>query len=326
MLWRRRLASWLEADRDRSWEGPSTLGVTGVAGRRLLRRGVRPLTSRQAETDRLVERALFEESLARRLDDIALGPPAAAETVSVETDVGPLLLHANDQVMTPAIRDTGHWEESEGVWLRGVIRPGHTVVDCGANVGYFTVLASKCVRPDGLVVAIEPDAANLKLLRANLWQNGCDNVWVVPAAAADRRALLALRRNAQNAGDHQVHDSPAEDDPLVPSVRLDDLFKDLQVDVAKVDCQGADHLVVAGFAETLARSPGARVLVEFWLDGMAERGVDPREVLAGYRRLGRPLFRLAEDGVATEASDDEIIASAAGWEGRWVNLVLGPVR
>jgi FkbM family methyltransferase len=258
------------------------------------------------------------------LDTLATDPPSAAATVSADTDVGTLMLHAHDTVMTPMIRETGRWEPSEGAWLRAVLRAGDTVVDCGANVGYFTVLASRCVGPAGLVVALEPEAENLRLLRSNLWANRCDNVWVLPAAAADQRGLLALRRNAVNTGDHQVHESAGPDDVLVPSLTLDDLLEHHQVHAAKIDAQGFDHLVMAGFAQTLARSPEAQVLVEFWLDGIQGRGARPEDVITGYRQLGRPIGILAEDGAVNQASDDQIIAAADCWEGRWVNLVLGP--
>ncbi len=51
-----------------------------------------------------------------------------------------------------------------------------TVVDAGANIDYFTVLAAKKVGADGLVVPFEPEATNFKLLskslQANQFRNG----------------------------------------------------------------------------------------------------------------------------------------------------------
>jgi FkbM family methyltransferase len=198
------------------------------------------------------------------------------------------------------------------------------VVDCGANIGYFSLLASAAAGPEGTVVALEPEPANLRLLRANLWRNGADNVWVVPAAASDARGLLALRLSVEdNTGDHQVHAEATDDDALVACVALDEVLAGAPVDVVKIDTQGADHLVVAGLRATIAANPGISVLIEFWLDGMEARGIAAQDVLSGYRALGRPLRLLGDDGTATAATDDEILATARGWEGRWVNLVLG---
>lgn len=243
--------------------------------------------------------------------------------MSVETDVGALLLHAADEVMTPIIAATKTWEAAEGAWLRTVLAAGQTVVDVGANVGYFTVLAAKAVGPSGSVVAVEPERENLRLLRANVWRNGCDNVRIVAAAAAATRGLLALRRSPTNAGDHQVHDEAGADDALVAAVALDDILAGEPVDVVKIDTQGADHLVVRGLRRTLAARPGAVVMVEFWLDGMDERGIDAGEVLHGYRALGRPIAVLDDDGVAEPATDAAVLHAAEASPGRFLNLVLG---
>jgi FkbM family methyltransferase len=266
---------------------------------------------------------LAERVLDARVEALGNDPPAAAEVVGAETDVGTLLLHAHDRVMTPLIRQRGLWEPDEGAWLRSVLRPGGTVVDCGANIGYFSVLASKAVGDDGAVLAVEPEAANLRLLRANLWRNRCDNVCVLPAAASDARGLLALRRSATNAGDHQVHRDAGPDDLLVPCLALDDLLDGLHVNAIKVDTQGADHLVVAGLRRTLAANRHAPALIEFWMDAMAERGISAADVLAGYRSLGRPLGLLGAAGAVTPATDAEILTAAGSAQDHWVNLVLG---
>ena len=246
-----------------------------------------------------------------------------ADVVRVETDVGPLLLHAHDTVMTPIIAATKAWEAAEGAWLRGVLRRGQTVVDVGANVGYFTLLAARAVGPTGSVVAVEPEHANVRLLRANVWLNRCDNVRIVPAAAAAGRGLLALRRSASNAGDHQVHAVAGEADALVAAVALDDVLGEAAVDVVKIDTQGADHLVVQGLTRTLRARPTAQVLVEFWLDGMDERGIDAAEVLAGYRALGRAIAVLDDEGIASPAGDEAVLEAARATPGRFLNLVLG---
>jgi FkbM family methyltransferase len=264
-----------------------------------------------------------EPRWASGLHGLAEDPPTAADVVVTDTDVGTLALHASDQVITPMIRDTGVWEAAEATWLRGAIGAGDTVVDCGANVGYFSLLASRAVGPRGTVIAVEPDAGNLRLLRHNLWRNGCDNVRVIAAAAADERGVLALRHSETNFGDHQVHPDAAPDDVLVPCVALDEVLGGARVNVVKIDTQGFDHLVLAGLTRTLSANPAARVLVEFWTDGMAERQLSAEDILAQYRALGRPLALLGDAGAAIPASDEQVFTSVRASPGHWVNLILG---
>jgi FkbM family methyltransferase len=241
----------------------------------------------------------------------------------VDTDVGPLALHADDRVMTPFISEHHHWEPDEAAWLRSVLAPGQTVVDVGANVGYFTVLMSHAVGPEGTVVAVEPEEGNLALLDANLRRNGCENVRVVRAAAWDRAGTLALRRSAVNAGDHQVHPAGGGD---VPCVALDDVLEGAAVDVVKIDTQGADHYVVLGLARTLRASPRARLLIEFWMDSMFERSVSAEDVLVIYRALGRPIGLLQAGGHVRWVDDHEVLATAHAAQDHWVNLVLDITR
>lgn len=256
-----------------------------------------------------------------RAESLAHARIGSRAVITATTDVGPLLLHAHDQVITPAVRRTGVWEPEEGAWLRAVVTPGATVVDCGANIGYFSVMAAQLAGASGRVVAIEPDAANLGLLRANLWLNRCDGVEVVPCAAGRGRGVATLCHSDHNTGDHQVHTSGAADGVLVPLVSLDELLAGARVDVIKIDVQGFDHEVMAGATAALAASPEAVVLVEFSVATMEERGVDPRAVLRDYRALGRPIGLV--DG-PDRVSDDEIMESAARSPGHWANLVFGP--
>ena len=64
------------------------------------------------------------------------------------------------------------------------LKPGMTVLDVGAHIGYFALLfASKLVGPKGRVSAIEPSQDNLEFLTANVANNGIRNIEVYPVAA-----------------------------------------------------------------------------------------------------------------------------------------------
>ncbi|MEX1027483.1 MAG: FkbM family methyltransferase, partial [Candidatus Paceibacterota bacterium] len=63
--------------------------------------------------------------------------------------------------------------------------------DIGANVGYYTLLASKLVGRAGTVVALEPAVRNLTFLYRHVALNKADNVRVLPLACADSLSLAA---------------------------------------------------------------------------------------------------------------------------------------
>lgn len=110
---------------------------------------------------------------------------------------------------------------------------------------------------------------------------------------------------------------------LVPASDLDGVLGDrATLDVVKVDTQGVDHEAIAGLRRTLERSLDPQILVEFWLEGLSERGIDARGVLAGYRALGFVPSLLGAEGSASPATDDEVMAATEHAPGRFTNLVL----
>jgi FkbM family methyltransferase len=73
------------------------------------------------------------------------------------------------------------------------IRPGKDVIDVGANVGFFSVLAAQLVSGGNRVLAVEPDPSALALLRENLRINACErNVLVFSGAATDKPGHFIL--------------------------------------------------------------------------------------------------------------------------------------
>ena len=75
-----------------------------------------------------------------------------------------------------------------------------TLLDIGANVGYFSLLGARAVGPAGTVVAIEPEPANYALLCANIWDARVGNVEPIRAAASSYSGPLPLSVSHDNCG------------------------------------------------------------------------------------------------------------------------------
>src|SRR3954465_407097 len=65
----------------------------------------------------------------------------------------------------------GLYELDTARLIKRLLKPGDHFVDCGANIGYFTLMAARCVGPSGNIDAFEPQAANFERLSANLRRN-----------------------------------------------------------------------------------------------------------------------------------------------------------
>ena len=185
-------------------------------------------------------------------------------------------VHKHDNAVTHGLLNDGTYEPFETVLLVGLLRPGDTFVDIGANIGYYTLLASRAVGPAGVVVAIEPGRGNLVVLRENIAANALTNVRVVPAAAGTAAGVLPLYESDTNMGDHRLYPVDDRDHYAVDVIRLDDLLRSIAVvpDVVKIDIQGYEYHAMTGLAGTLAAAKRCVVCSEFWSAGLAAAGVD----------------------------------------------------
>lgn len=85
-----------------------------------------------------------------------------------------LFVLKDDVSLSPHLTNDGFWESWITSWFTKWVRPGMTVLDIGANCGYYTMLAEKLVGPHGSVVAYEPNPVFAELLRHTRNNNRAD--------------------------------------------------------------------------------------------------------------------------------------------------------
>ncbi len=131
-----------------------------------------------------------------------------------------------------------------------------SVVDIGANIGYLTMLLASLVEPSGLVVAVEPNPDNIKLLEASRRVNNFDQVLVIQAAAGRETGVLALNVSHSNG---MTGELPSNVDAIfatrpVPCFALDAILpKDKHFNLVKIDTEGAELNALIGLSETMDR-------------------------------------------------------------------------
>lgn len=162
----------------------------------------------------------------------------------------------------------GVWEGWLSVFMFRRIRPGMTVVDVGANHGYYSVVFADLVGPEGRVFAIEPNPDTAPLLRRSVSVNGLsERVTVVEAAAVAGEAVaLPFRAEAgepKNARLIPVDAAAGPGDVQVAGATLDAVLASVaRVDFMKIDVEGAEEQALAG-AMTVIRRDRPDILLEF---------------------------------------------------------------
>ncbi|VVC03785.1 Hexuronic acid methyltransferase AglP [Candidatus Bilamarchaeum dharawalense] len=124
------------------------------------------------------------------------------------------------------------------------IKKSDVVVDIGAHIGFFSVMAGQMAR-EGRVYSFEPNPDNFDLLGINLLMNNLGNVRPIHEAVTDRRGSIELFLSDKNTGGHSIYDyGDRTNRVVVSSTSLQDIVKQHQldrIDFLKMDCEGAEY-------------------------------------------------------------------------------------
>jgi FkbM family methyltransferase len=195
-----------------------------------------------------------------------------------------MYLDPTDRVITETILRMGIWEPTETYWFLRTVKAGDTIVDAGANMGYYTLIGSRLVGAEGRVYAIDQDPTNFTQLQKNVQLNRLTNVVLERKALSNRNGILKLFIADRNKGDHRIYqpDGESRSSIAVQAVRLDDYFKDYKrgIDFLKMDTQGAEGVILEGMTRLLERrGDGPTIFMEFWPHGLNGMGTNAASLL-----------------------------------------------
>lgn len=188
------------------------------------------------------------------------------------------------------------------------LRSGVTVLDGGAHVGYYTLLAASFV---GVTVyAVEPDPYNAAALRFNVAKNGFkDRVEVVTVALADADGITAFFQGrstiGSSIGQRSEHGKGRRLE--VPSATVDRLLENAEVEnlLIKLDLEGAEARALRGMRETLRRSASVVLLMEVNPPALRSAGDTPGTLYAELHRLSFEALKIDERSRSVQAVDPE---------------------
>jgi FkbM family methyltransferase len=145
----------------------------------------------------------------------------------------------------------GTYEREQTRLFEQHIRPGATVLDVGAHVGYYTLLAAALAGEGGRVHAFEPNPQNADFLRRHVRINGLRHVRVEQAAVSDRAGTARFDFGTGSGTGHLAEGGAIE----VRTIRLDDYCAEhgLTPAAVKIDVEGAEISVLHGARQTLER-------------------------------------------------------------------------
>lgn len=149
-------------------------------------------------------------------------------------------------------------------WRRA-LPAGSVFFDIGANIGLYTVPASRHVGAAGRVVAFEAHPILAGFLRDNAARNRAGNVVIENMAAGDSNGEVMMFFNERNPGETHVA-TPDESGAVVPQVTVDEYcgrYGIARIDYMKLDVEGYEASVLRGAAGIVRDSPAILLQTEY---------------------------------------------------------------
>ena len=207
----------------------------------------------------------------------------------------------------------GEYESYEISLVKRLLKPKDVFYDIGANIGIFSLIASRAVGPEGKVIAFEPDPRCRELLKLNLADNSVKNVIVRDMALSDTDGTSGLVMDGHNWGKNSLSPSnvPETDgvgQASVRTARLDTIAAEQSLPMPtfiKIDIEGAELMCLKGAQSMLKLNRDLMLFVELWPWGIQNFGGDYREFLKILRENRFEISQVRADSRDLEPLDPE---------------------
>jgi FkbM family methyltransferase len=205
--------------------------------------------------------------------------------------------------------------------FRNLLKSGDTFVDLGANIGYYSMLACRLVGQTGQVLSFEPEPRNFKYLSRNKELNSYSQMTPVHRAVSDKKDVVKLFVCPYDTGHHTIKQSEGitsyetkavyDKDKImyveVETVTLDSYLVGAgisNVDLIKMDVEGAELFALKGMRETIKRNPGLKMIVEFFPILIEKMGSSPAEFLTTLVAHGFRVQEIEDDYDARDHAEN----------------------
>ena len=192
------------------------------------------------------------------------------------------------------------YEKGTTMVFTTLVKEGMNIVDIGANVGYYTLLAARRVGPHGKVYAFEPEPRNFRLLMENLRLNGYENVIAIQKAVSNESGTASLFLSPRCSGAHSLVSTRdrSNETTTAETVTLDDFFETEgcpTIQVIKMDIEGWEMEALDGMHKVITRNSPLTMVMEFYPWGLLGRGMRPLALTSKLMELGFAISVIDEE-------------------------------
>ncbi len=234
----------------------------------------------------------------------------ALDNLFMRLDVLPLKVKVDDFEVRGFLRHrsflaglvSGAYEPFTTELFRSCLKPGMIVIDGGAHVGLYSLIASREVGETGKVFAFEPDFYNFKALRFNIRQNQCRNVIPIRKALSSKTGKVLFYQSPGTISSSLFKRTGIGLTKAVEveATTLDHELCALEIESAliKLDIEGAEVFALRGMKSTLGRLVNCFLFVEMNPPALRDAGCNPIDLISELHNLGFEVFVIDEPNKA----------------------------
>jgi FkbM family methyltransferase len=216
-----------------------------------------------------------------------------------------------------------YYEKSTTILLSKVVKKGMTVVNIGANMGYFTLLLSKLVGNKGKVFAFEPFLNNVKFIEKNVRSNNCNNVEIIPKAISQKSGKTKLWLKGSGSWNFiSTKELERLDHVQIETTSIDEFFKENQnVDFVMMDAEGSEKFILDGMTKTIENNPKLQIITEYNPYILELAGSSGKEFLDKIEEMGFLIHLINEEISEIEPITKEVLLKQITYP-KYTNLYL----
>ena len=177
------------------------------------------------------------------------------------------------------------------------LSPGMTVLDIGANIGYYVLIEAQILENEGTIYAVEPEPQNFENMKKNIEINSYDTYIKLYNLAISDKIGKAELEIANESNLHRLIPVEKLDGKyvIVDTITLDEFLMDKKVDYIRMDVEGGEILIINGMNNILNSSLPLKLFIEIHPRFIKEYGSDVEEMLEILSRAGFSLKYLVMD-------------------------------
>lgn len=205
--------------------------------------------------------------------------------------------------------------------LNKYIQKNNTVLDIGANIGFYASIISEIVGSNGKVYCFEPDNTNYNYLQKST--SGLNNVKAINIAVGKKKEKIKIYTSKEINVDHRTYKPEEYDKEIeIDCISIDEyLIEGTKVDFIKIDIQGYEIEAFKGMTKTITNNPNVKIISEFWPYGLRQAGKSLTEfhkLLKGFEFI----VYLMQNNSLIELSEEKVDKMAQLPKENYFNIFL----